>query len=541
MEDDIRSKEFPTNYASDAVRVLDTMSFTNGKSVGLLGSMSLRSQQYAGDYDAFEIVNMKESSDDVALHMLAVRFKEIIKNLKGLPKTYIGDIKAGSVEEWRVLPRKAGVKDGKLVGMDVVASRRKLDELEKAKVISPNEKKYGESLLSGKMTPIKFLEAKQKLKFHIVRWTIEEVIRGSKRLRDGRTFTLEEAFSSPSITKMDVISYVQNNRYTDFSMIYYFRNNGKVLNPDPYDFVDSIKENILYYTKKGNLFKVLKRKFALAKFERDASTITKLTPLLNSDLGRIYHVLGDIGTLIHLLEDERPDPKSVKFEIDQFKNRLSNVYTLSDYLKEEQTIFGEIESALKDPKQDTLLAKLRTLEDQLERILNENTKRMTKGKKLKGGAIEASDTWVALQPTFTQKRKHTILTQLEGQLRELAHFYENRDPATALGFRVIADDIWRGLPTFETPPRPYRANDPGHLDSQKFVAELVLGKNRKKDPRTRVADEIDPLIADIDSGRTPVPASAPGKYGWKKPPATREEKINFLSAKPTIIGPTLYR
>lgn len=379
MEDDIRTKSFPENYSSDAVRVLDTMSFTKGKNVGLLGSMSIRSQQYAGDYDAYELVNMEESSDEVALHMLAERFKEIIKDLQSLPKTFIGDIKAGSVEEWRVLPQDAGIKNGKLVGMDVTASLRKLDELENAKVISPKEAKNGRERLKKAMTPFEFLEAKQYFKFHIVRWNPQTILQGYRELRDGRKYTLEEAFSTPSITKVDVISFVQNNRYTDFSMIYYFRNNGTLLNPDPYEFVQSIKENILYYEKTNNPFKVLKRKFALAKFTKDADTITKLTPILNSDLGRIYHVLGDIGTLIRLLEEFRPNAKTVKFEIDQFKSRLSNVYQLKDYLKDEHTILGEIESALKDPKKETLLAKLRKLEDRLQAILNKGTM------ELKGG------------------------------------------------------------------------------------------------------------------------------------------------------------
>ena len=585
MEDDVRSKEFPTNYSSDAVRVLDTMSFTKGRSVGLLGSMSLRSQQYAGDYDAFEIVNMKETSEDVALHMLAVRFKEIVKDVKALSKTFIGDIKAGSIEDWRVLPRDAKVKDGKLIGMDVVASRKKLDELEKAKVISPNEKKYGESLLTGKMTPIRFLEAKQKLKFHIVRWTTEEVIRGSKRLRDGRTFTLEEAFSSPSITKMDVISYVQNNRYTDFSMIYYFRNNGKVLNPDPYDFVDSIKENILYYSKKGNLFKVLKRKFALAKFERDASTIERLTPILNSDLGRVYHVLGDIGTLIHLLEDERPDPKSVKFEIDQFINRLANVYTLSDYLKEEHTILGEIQSALKDPKQETLLAKLRGLEDRLERILNENTKKVMKGK-LKGGAIDPTTlfpvdepkyetrdvrvgtrtedyinpAWDAKKPRKGVKRTLTrevpimerkqvavgnknevyknVLLATEAMLRRLSHVYEHRNPPMSLGFRVIADDIYQVLPQYDGNPK--RNLDDGHKDAQAYTAKTILAEHDRypfpqRNPKQRFNEDVRPTAEKAMRADNPFRAVAKkGDYGWDAPPRTLNEASFFLGSRPDI-------
>ena len=56
-------KEYPDNYPADAVRILDAMSF--GKGLVLLGSMSLRSQQYAGDYDGFEQVKMKGPVDTV--------------------------------------------------------------------------------------------------------------------------------------------------------------------------------------------------------------------------------------------------------------------------------------------------------------------------------------------------------------------------------------------------------------------------------------------------------------------------------------------
>ena len=342
--------------------------------------MSLRSQQYAGDYDAFEMVNMKERTDEVALHMLATRFKEIMKELRAIPHTYIGDIKAGSVEEWRVLPKTAMVEDGKVVGMDVEKSKSVLDKLRKSNVITEKEYKESLSLLEGTMTPMRLLEAKKELKFHIIRWTPPEVERGYKILADKRKFTLEQAFSSPTITKMDVISLVQNNRYTDFSMIYYFRNNGKLMNPDVVDIVKSIKENIYYYTKVGNPFKALKRKFALAKIEKDASVITKLTPILNSDLGRIYHVLGDIGTLIHLLEDFKPNQKTIRFEIDQFRNRLANVYQLKDYLKEEHTIIGEIGSLLKSPIK-SMLPKLEAMEKRLDRILKEGTNKVLGSKK----------------------------------------------------------------------------------------------------------------------------------------------------------------
>lgn len=375
---DNQIKSFPTNYSSDAVKVLDAMSFTKGKGVGLLGSMSIRSQQYAGDFDAFEIVNMKEDSDKVALHMLAVRWKEIMKTLMGMPNTYIGDIKSGSVEEWRVIPKEAKVENNKVVGMDVVASKSKLTALRKEGIITEKEETDAMKLLSGPMTVLKFLEAKAELKFHIVRWTPREILEGQKTLRGGRVFTVEEGFSSPTITKLDVISLVQNNRYTDFSMIYYFRNNGRLLNPDLIDVVNSLKENIILYKKKGNYFKVLKRYFALAKFLKKPKIIEVLTPILNSDLGRLYHITSDIGTLITLLEEYKPNDKMVRSEIDQFINRLSNVYQLKDYLKKEQSILGLIQSTLKDPKKETMVKKLESINQTLSDILNKHSKKIVK-------------------------------------------------------------------------------------------------------------------------------------------------------------------
>lgn len=605
----MESKSFPGNYSSDVVRVLDTMSFTEGKGVGLLGSMSVRSQQYAGDYDAFEIVNLKEPTDKAALYQLANRFQEIVKDVRDLPKTYIGDIKAGSVEEWRVLSRDAKLKNGKIVGYDATKSRRKIDELKEKKVISPREADYSHSLLKGKMTPIRLLEAKQHLKFHIVRWSVKDVLEGKKRLRDGRTFTLEDAFSTPSITKMDVISYVQNNRYTDFSMIYYFRNNGRFLNPDPHNFVDGIRENIYYYAKKGDAFKVLKRKFSLAKFQRDEKTINALIPILNSDLGRLYHIIGDIGTLISLLEDHSPSLDSVRFEIDQFRNRLANVYALTDYLKEEHTVLGEIESILKDTNQETLLEKLRALKKRLEPILNENTKEMARTKKLKGGAIETEDLFPPGQtqpifqlkdvvvgtkkekkvtktpnPEYDEKKKPSIpppegrkgvkkwiekeesvdvpiieqrnvkvgdkdldpqhkgiLKAMERMLRALTHFYQERDPAASLGFRVLADDIYRGLPQYDKLPK--RALDQGHLNAQKYTAKNVLAVNRQSgqrqirpDDRKRI--EIDPLLGLAFDPRNPIGAK-PGK-NYSVPPYTEDEAIMLLGEHPEVLGPNAF-
>jgi len=378
MADEARTKTYPENYPSDATAILDAMSFSGGKDVSVLGSMSIRSQQYAGDYDAYEVVRRSGKLTNV-LDELVSEFQTIIKNLRGMPNVFIGDIKAGSIEEWRVIPLNAGLVNGKIEGYNAVASRAKVDELYEANVITEGEKRSADEELKDSPSPEEFLIARKKIKFHIVRWSVPEILQGSKVVR-GRRFTLQEAFSSPVITKLDTIGLVQNNKYTDFSIIYEFHNRGKVLNPSFEDIGKSLSEDIVFYKNENNPFKVLKRQFALAKFRGDNDTIVRLTPVLNSDLGRLYSMLSDVGTMITLLEDKQNVPmKNLRIELDQFKSRMANVYQLDDFLKSEHTLLGHINSAMKTNNKSQLLSHLRRIEESIQASLTKNTPKIRGG------------------------------------------------------------------------------------------------------------------------------------------------------------------
>lgn len=376
MLNEARTKSYPENYPSDATAILDAMSFSGGKEVKILGSMSLRSQQYAGDYDAFEVVK-RNGSEEKVLDDLVSEFQTIIKNLRGMKDVFIGDIKAGSIEEWRVIPLDAGLVDRKIVGYNPTQSKAKVDELYKAKVITEGEKRSADELLKDG-TVEDFLLARKKIKFHIVRWSVPEILAGSKTVR-GRRFTLQEAFSSPVITKLDTIGFVQNNKYTDFSIIYEFHNGKKILNPSFEDIGKSLSEDIIAYKAENNPFKVLKREFALAKFRGDEKTLKSLTPVLNSDLGRLYSLLSDVGTLIQLLEESKVPLDKVRYEIDQFKARMASVYSLPDFLKTEHTLLGHIASALKTTSRDQLLSHLKQIEELIQGSLTHNTKKLRGG------------------------------------------------------------------------------------------------------------------------------------------------------------------
>jgi hypothetical protein len=343
-----RQKEYPTNYPTDAVAILDAMSFTDGRNLRLIGSMSLRSQQYAGDYDGFEVV------PPASVSSLAHRFQSIVKRLLAMPNAYVGDIKCGVIEEWDV--------NGET--RDVTRSRRKIDELYQKGIISQTEAKEAHTLLADPLLA-------GDIKFHILRWRPTDILRGHLTYR-GKTFHLKDAIATKGVTKLDVVGEVNNNKYTEFSVIYEFRDEkGRILNKVRYDVVKELRHDVEFYIKKGMPMKALKRKFALAKITNDYQEMGRLQPILNGDLGRLYSVTSDLGTILYLLEHRMGDTKVIKTSLDLMVGRLANVYETDAYLKQEHNVLGEIASALKSPKTQ-MLPRVRKVYDRLMNVLNES-------------------------------------------------------------------------------------------------------------------------------------------------------------------------
>lgn len=368
-------KAYPEGYPNDAVELLKSMSFTDGKAVNVVGSMSLRSQVYAGDYDAYEKVSFK-GTKTLILKRLVNKFKSIIKSIQKFPLTYVGDIKSGSVEEWRIIQNPYNKEK----------SFKKLEELYKLKIISRKEFEEGKKRFIKNPSELDLLLLEQDFRPNIIRWKVWEVLKGYKILKDGRKFTLEEAFQTPTITKLDIMSWVQNNRFTDFSMIYEFNINGETLNPGIKDLEKSILENIYVLHSEKKYYKMAKRLFSLAKYKNNLDVLEILTPLFNGDLGRLYIVYSDIGTIEDLFEYENNLPYSkLEFEFDQFKGRLSNI-TLPDYIKKEKSIFEKIDTLVRIEKLPTnksrILNLLGELKSDLLEILSKYTEKFLKEKKI---------------------------------------------------------------------------------------------------------------------------------------------------------------
>jgi hypothetical protein len=113
------------------------------------------------------------------------------------------------------------------------------------------------------------------------------------------------------------------------------------------DVEQELKESILYYSLSNRWFKVAKRMFSYSRFHDDERALRDLTPILNSDVGRLYIILSDILTIQELLERDIDMPKNkILFELDQLRGRFANIYAIPHFLRIEFQIVKLLNNAL---------------------------------------------------------------------------------------------------------------------------------------------------------------------------------------------------
>jgi hypothetical protein len=354
----IREKRFPGNYTEEVLDVLKRLSVTNLKHVKIVGSTSVRSQQYAGDVDANDTVKIDSYAQAASL------LKEVIKRLDS--SIFITDFKIGEVTMWDVL--QGDTREGEF---DLVKSLQKLSALKKS-IISEAEFKGAERLLRAVKDPLTLVEAKKAIRFHILRWKPSEVLAGVKKVR-GLTISLEDAIASGGLIKLDVIK--DTDRFTEISMIYTMKLNGKQRKVGQ-NLIESLEDDIVYFDKR-NAFKALKRAFSLAKVTKNTSELEFLVPLLNSDLGRLYNIISNVDTILLLLEQPDVPIDDVHENLDEIKARMGNIYSLKEFLDVETNILGALET-MKKMSAKRLKPALLSLTTSLQTILNKETEKKIK-------------------------------------------------------------------------------------------------------------------------------------------------------------------
>jgi hypothetical protein len=363
--DALATKAFPDNYSQEVLKIFEALSMTDLKKFYLVGSASLRSQQYSADFDCMEKVRISNAAEMV--HNL----RDVVKSLRSIPDCFIGDIKCGEEKAWDVFNQNAGIVDGKVQNFNPTESKGRIANLRNRNIISPTEAKDADSLLDKATTNLGFIMAKKTIKFHILRWNPQQILAGFQEYR-GYRFNLEDAVTSGGLIKVDAVANIAD-RYTEFSAIYDTYLNGNLVSERASNIVQSLKNDIMFYNQ-TNPFKALKRFFALIKLRKDTEAAAVLVPIMNSDLGRLYQIIGDLQTLRNLLD--RPSSaynlKQILGQIDDMKARLGNLYQLRDFLSKEHSIIGSLNALLNSPA-TSIKGKLDKLISELEGIINVGT------------------------------------------------------------------------------------------------------------------------------------------------------------------------
>ena len=109
----------------------------------------------------------------------------MIRKLLNNDSIYIGDIKCGAYEPFRIIDEMAFIKNGKVYRYNYESSKSKLDNLYKSKILNKSEYEEANKILVKKPNEEQLSNIKKLLRFHILRWKPQDVINGYIRLRNG--------------------------------------------------------------------------------------------------------------------------------------------------------------------------------------------------------------------------------------------------------------------------------------------------------------------------------------------------------------------
>jgi len=195
-----------------------------------------------------------------------------------------------------------------------------------------------------------------------IRWTPKEIEKGGK--------TLEDALRTGGRTKIDTMAII-GERYVEIGCVYMYGDN--VEPPDEDVLVKELELSMEEELGEGNYWKALKRYFSILRLtETKPKKVDILTNIFNSDLGRLYSVISDISVLEYLLETGTGKTDVIGREIASFRARLSNIWSLPEFIEAEPGFDRTLDKASEKPRE--ALTMLRRLKGRLNGLLQEEAK-----------------------------------------------------------------------------------------------------------------------------------------------------------------------
>ena len=345
---------FPENFSAELIRVLTSMSLSkNIENVYLAGSSAVRALKYFADYDANEVYRKGKATD----------LQNSVQRLLKQPLCYIQEFKGGMIRDWNVIQEEQSESEFSLPSAKV-----KLWKLHSQSIISKEEYQEAMNILKSE----DFHTIQKALRFGVIRWSAEDVLKGYVKLRNGKTFSLQQCFQDcETMKKLDVIAWI-DDKFMECTMIY------RQQHVDESNLKENLEKDIEYYTKSGEIFKALKRTYSLARLTKDTPTLETCVSILNSDIGILYTIVNDIEALIAVLDCTRTLPVShIKATLSHIRQQVGFVYSVQPFLKQESSFLNHILTIEKQPSKKHVKV-LQKLQRNLQNMLNKETLKQLK-------------------------------------------------------------------------------------------------------------------------------------------------------------------
>jgi len=317
-------------YPKEVTQSIDILRLDEKKDiVRLIGSYSYRSMLYSGDIDLFEYIEKDKRN---VFSFFEKNIKRICHNLAKKKGFLFGEVKMGldmryevnigtcSDDVWTVDPELPTI-------IQTYYTQKLLTKNEVDKII--------ECISKEPPQQSDYEEVHDIFRAHrVIRWSIDDVLRGFVILPLKQKMTINEAIQYQSNINIEIIAQI-GNKYVDMSNFFYiaYYDENKKLHAvnmsqraidDMANFInEGLKVAIytsLYSKKLYSPLKALKRYFSYARINKDDILIKKVIPVLNSMNGFYGSILSELKVLYKIIDNYGNPPS-----IDIFHNQLQKV------------------------------------------------------------------------------------------------------------------------------------------------------------------------------------------------------------------------
>lgn len=303
------SKRFPEDYPKDVVDVVSLLAIPTaqgGKSPQIMGTASKKRVKIFSDIDAFQEVDFPDAKVGAeALQQVVQRIHQssscvfIEAKLGENPGAVdVFGERTGTTGDGGFMVEPVDVSkfppEFKLTGWSKETTLRKLREAKAPSKLITRISKLNPDTTAGTK---EFLKLYGENRYGVLRWTAGEIRAGRKG-----DVTLERALTTKGRFKIDVACWLSSeDRVVEVSMIYgvsvagtLYGDNFKTASavsviPILQDFYELIMER--------NYWKAMKRAMSIASLLGNVSLQRGLERILNSDLGKVIQIVGDLETL----------------------------------------------------------------------------------------------------------------------------------------------------------------------------------------------------------------------------------------------------